>query len=406
MMRRRTAKSQGGVSENYSFDAIDQVTGANYGGARNVSYNYDSVGNRTSVVDNAVTTNYSTNNLNQYTSVAGVAHGSDTNGNLVSGQGIFLYDSYNRLTQAVVGANTVLFSYDCMSRVVKRTSNGIPLFLIYDGWSLIEERDASGTVLQKYVNGVHIDEILLKSNAFGSVYYHQDALGSVTQLTDSSGNIVEKYTYDIFGKASTFGGLNLQPIASSLHANRFLFTGRECLFELGLYDYRNRVYSCELGRFLQTDPIRFKAGDVNLYRYCGNDITDRIDPLGLLDYHHQGNYGGPGYTNGGWEKDQFPDRNPKPEDIGPPKGPPPVNAEDACYMEHDRCFARCKHGKCKGDPAKLEKCKARCNVELIKCLKKTKLSPTNAMAQEFFGTFGSGDPRPPKTTPPWQGRAN
>jgi YD repeat-containing protein len=67
----RTAKSQGGVSENYSFDAIDQVTSVNYGGARNVGYDYDSVGNRTSVTDNAVTTNYSANNLNQYTSVSG-----------------------------------------------------------------------------------------------------------------------------------------------------------------------------------------------------------------------------------------------------------------------------------------------------------------------------------------------
>jgi YD repeat-containing protein len=71
MVRRRTAKSQGDAGENYSFDAIDQVTGVNYDGARNVSYDYDSVGNRTSVVDNAVTTNYSTNNLNQYTNVSG-----------------------------------------------------------------------------------------------------------------------------------------------------------------------------------------------------------------------------------------------------------------------------------------------------------------------------------------------
>jgi RHS repeat-associated protein len=281
MMRRRTAKSQGGVSENYSFDAIDQVTGANYGGARNVSYNYDSVGNRTSVIDNAVTTNYSTNNLNQYTNVGGIAHGSDANGNLVSGQGIFLYDSYNRLTQAVVGANTVQLTYDSKNRVVKRTINGVPLFLIYDGWSLIEERDASGTVLQKYVNGSSIDEVLVKINSSGSVYYHQDGLGSVTQLTDLSGNVVEKYAYDIFGKASIFGGLNLQAIASSLQSNRFLFTGREWLSDVGLYDYRNRVYSCELGRFLQTDPIRFSAGDVNLYRYVRNGSTRMIDSLGL-----------------------------------------------------------------------------------------------------------------------------
>jgi RHS repeat-associated protein len=65
------------------------------------------------------------------------------------------------------------------------------------------------------------------------------------------------------------------------YANRFLYTGREFLKEANLYDYRNRVYSVELGRFLQTDPIRFEAGDGNLYRYVGNGVADAIDPSGL-----------------------------------------------------------------------------------------------------------------------------
>jgi RHS repeat-associated protein len=64
-------------------------------------------------------------------------------------------------------------------------------------------------------------------------------------------------------------------------ANRFLYTGREWLEETCLYDYRNRVYSTTLGRFLQTDPIRFEAGDGNLYRYVFNSVTDSTDALGL-----------------------------------------------------------------------------------------------------------------------------
>jgi RHS repeat-associated protein len=64
------------------------------------------------------------------------------------------------------------------------------------------------------------------------------------------------------------------------YANRFLYTGREFLKEANLYDYRNRVYSAELGRFLQSDPIRFDAGDGNLYRYVANRPTVVIDPDG------------------------------------------------------------------------------------------------------------------------------
>lgn len=37
----------------------------------------------------------------------------------------------------------------------------------------------------------------------------------------------------------------------------------------------------QLGRFLQSDPIRFNAGDVNLYRYVANNPINLSDPLGL-----------------------------------------------------------------------------------------------------------------------------
>jgi len=72
-------------------------------------------------------------------------------------------------------------------------------------------------------------------------------------------------------------------ISADPYANRFLYTGREFLKKANLYDYRNRVYSPDLGRFLQTDPIRFDAGDVNLYRYVGNNAVRFTDPWGLCE---------------------------------------------------------------------------------------------------------------------------
>ena len=67
----------------------------------------------------------------------------------------------------------------------------------------------------------------------------------------------------------------------SMYGNRFLFTGREWIKDLKLYDYRNRMYQPELGRFLQPDPKEFAAGDYNLYRYCHNDPVNKTDPTGL-----------------------------------------------------------------------------------------------------------------------------
>lgn len=42
------------------------------------------------------------------------------------------------------------------------------------------------------------------------------------------------------------------------------------------------MFSPTLGRFVTKDPIGFQAGDVNLYRYVGNDPVNETDPTGLF----------------------------------------------------------------------------------------------------------------------------
>jgi RHS repeat-associated protein len=148
-------------------------------------------------------------------------------------------------------------------------------------WGLLEERDSSGDLVARYVHGERIDEILRREGPEGTVFYHHDALGSTIALTDPTGNVVEQYHYDVYGLPTILDASG-QPFPASSAGNRFLFTGREWLPELGLYDFRNRVYSPLLGRWLQPDPIGFSAGDVNLYRYCGNGSVDARDPFGLV----------------------------------------------------------------------------------------------------------------------------
>lgn len=125
---------------------------------------------------------------------------------------------------------------------------------------MIAEYNSTGGLVQKYVHGAVIDEILVKTQGTTDAFYHHDALGSTVLLTNTSGNIVRSYEYDAFGKVSNPPSVD-NMFSSDPYANRFLYTGREFLQEANLYDYRNRVYSAELGRFLQSDPIRFDVGD-------------------------------------------------------------------------------------------------------------------------------------------------
>lgn len=273
----------------YGYDAIDQLTQAKYNfdagtntEDREVDYVYDAVGNRVSVTDNGVTQNYTTNTLNQYTAAGSMSPAYDTNGNLGALNGsTYTYDAQNRLVGATANGTAIAFAYDARNRCVKRTTNGAPVYLYYDGWNLVEEHDAAGVTLNRYLHGAGIDEIVARISASGTaVYFHQDALGSTIALTDANGSVIERYKYDVFGAPRFFDSTGAT-LSSSGYNNRFLFTGREYYQTVGVYDYRNRFYSPALGRFLQTDPLRFGARDIDLYRYAGNNPISRLDPAGL-----------------------------------------------------------------------------------------------------------------------------
>ena len=128
--------------------------------------------------------------------------------------------------------------------------------------------------------------------AGATLFYHQDGLGTVTDLTDSAGATAKSYAYDAYGTIVDQTGSVNQP---------YTYTGRELDAETGLYYYRARYYDATTGRFLQKDPISFLGGDFNLYSYVGDRPTLFTDALGLKtrspkhskfpDYNLPGGYG-------------------------------------------------------------------------------------------------------------------
>jgi RHS repeat-associated protein len=108
-----------------------------------------------------------------------------------------------------------------------------------------------------------------------------DANYNITALIRASGQVVERYAYNAYGKATIYTPDWSATRSQSSVANTVLYTGQQRDPATGLYDYRARWYNPSTGGFVSRDPAGFAAGDANLYRYVRNRPTGRVDPSGL-----------------------------------------------------------------------------------------------------------------------------
>lgn len=292
MSNRTSIQRGGGTAESYVYDLAQQVTaGMESGNA--VTYGYDANGNRTTL--NGGWT-YVTNSLNQQTTFFGQPVNYDPKGNVITGfdgsATSYVYDAQNRLTSVTYGSTTSTFKYDGLNRKISRTVGGVTTYNVWDGWNLIEERGPGNALLNTYLYGA--GEIVERISSTGTtpIFYFQDGLGSTSHVSDATGSLLESYTYGTFGTQAVYDPNGVVRHGGSIYDIRHLFTGQLWMPQTGLYDYRNRVYSPTLTRFLQPDPIGHAGDPSNLYRYCGNNAVNWSDPMGrdLVEVVHPGSW--------------------------------------------------------------------------------------------------------------------
>ena len=271
----------------YVYDQAGQLIDASRSIFGNEHFTYDANGNRTN--DGTLV-----GNNNQILSDKKFDYHYDAEGNLVGklervtgNVTEYTYDHHNRLTRVeerdgnTLLVNQVAYTYDALDRRIGKTSKTETQYTMYDGDNAWADFDQDGHVLTQYLFGNRIDEILARFRPVeGTTWYLTDKLGTVRDLVDGDGNVINHIDYDSFG--------HVLGQANSAAGDRFLFTGREFDAEIGLYYYRARYYDPNLGRFLSQDPLEFDAADTNFYRYVHNDPLNRTDPTGLLTATEKG----------------------------------------------------------------------------------------------------------------------
>ncbi|BET68098.1 hypothetical protein ASA1KI_30160 [Opitutales bacterium ASA1] len=116
-------------------------------------------------------------------------------------------------------------------------------------------------------------------------YFHHDALGSITVVTNEKGVKVERFRYDAWGNRLDGSG---QPVLWANNAGITRgFTDHEHLDDLGLVHMNGRVYDPVLARFLSADPFIDGVSDspgFNRYTYVHNNPLNATDPSGFLSF--------------------------------------------------------------------------------------------------------------------------
>lgn len=280
----------------YANDATGQLTGADRtGSSSDEAYVYDANGNR--LTANGST--YATGANNRLLSDGTNSYTYDAEGNITritnTATGAYKdlsWDHRNRLTQ-VTGYDSsateqwrVAYVYDSLNRLVERTeyvggtttpaSND---FFAYDGYQMVLKVGASGSVEGRTLWGNSTDQILATEDASSNVIWQlTDRLNTVRDLvsyhsgTDTT-TLEDHIAYDSFGRIV----FETSPSVTS----DFKFTARYTDSTTGLRWNLNRWYVPTIGRWASEDPIGFDAGDPNLARLVGNQVTNAVDPSGL-----------------------------------------------------------------------------------------------------------------------------
>ncbi|MHB8717207.1 MAG: RHS repeat-associated core domain-containing protein, partial [Sulfuricaulis sp.] len=276
-------------AQSFTYDPLNRLTQGtdnSSGSFGTLAYVYDLNGNRQSVTHNGTMTNYvysptSSDWLSQAGSDSRVLNPDGSTASTTS-LGSLNYDGYGDLT-GVAGAT---YAYDPFGRRNwKNVGSTWTAFAYGPSGELLYEAGVTNTTSYVYLNGAPLARIDNNSQIY---YYHDDHLGSAQAMTNSTGALVWKASYEPFGNAT---------VTTQTITNNLRLPGQYFDAETGLYYNNARYYDPKVGRYITSDPIGLDGG-INVYAYAGENPLRYVDPYGLSEADPQELFGGDGGGGG------------------------------------------------------------------------------------------------------------
>ena len=220
------------------------------------TYVYGLAGNRSSMTDNSGSTSYRYDLAGRLIQAGETSFIYDADGNLVSrrdksGETRFVYDSEDRLVKAELpDGKAIAYGYGPFGERIYREENGRRINYLLDGNRNLQELSQDYQTQASYFY-VGLDQPLFMTLADGKrCYFHQDVLGSILAVSDGTGEIGGRYSYDAFGNI-------LKQHEKGFH-QPFRYTGRPSDEATGFYDFRARFYDSSRGVLFRAIQSREK----------------------------------------------------------------------------------------------------------------------------------------------------
>jgi RHS repeat-associated protein len=298
----------------YNYDARSQLIGANYTTQTDETYGYDDNGNRETVTNSGgANQDYDTGSDNRLTDDDTYTYAYDNEGNRTRrthkasyDSTVYLWDHRNRLVEVKEydGHNTATTTddtlieqvwnyYDAANQWIRRVvdtdgATGQALVkqtvFIHENGQIVLQFDKTGSgslatadLSHRYLWANAVDQLLadekvndlFNAGLNETLWALTDHKGTVHDLANDSGNVVNHLVYDTAGNVLSQTNATYDPF--------FKYNGKPYDITTGIYWMQARWYDPVAGRWLSQDIIWDGA---NKYVYVGNAPTRFVDPSG------------------------------------------------------------------------------------------------------------------------------
>lgn len=272
--------------EFFEFDRLNRLTRSLIPGIDTLTLTYNSIGN---ILYNSAVGTYQYGTVNngphRLTGVTG-----NNSSCIPSLQVETVYNSFDKVKEIRKDSVRIAVTYDANRQRTKQVlydSSQVKRIKLYL-FQGVEAEIINGDTIYNHITGNAEGPVASFFTRQGSaqrteIFYHKDHLGSIVLTTGDTGQVVGRFSYNVWGMRRNADWTRGNPDSTALPAQRG-YTGHEHYELFNLIDCNGRIYDPVLARFLSPDPLLEDITNLQLlnrYSYCGNNPVTFSDPSGF-----------------------------------------------------------------------------------------------------------------------------